>query len=269
VSARTTYSGGARFVPVGHNRKLAPVDHVPTDGRPRLTPRGPFVSLTDTSIAATCSTSCAFKSGGCYVTSGGTKARAAALDVAARGQTSDEVIGHEVRLIDEAFAGGRVPQDGAKGGRDVRLHVGGDVGSIRGAQLLAGAARRWLERGGGTPWTFTHWWREIPRKAFGQISVLASVERPEDVEIARRRGYASALVVAEFASEKAYRLPGSTARVVPCPAETRGTTCVECRLCLDADLLAMNVAIGFRVHGPGAKYAREALVALRVPGRKS
>ena len=255
--------GAASFQYKSSNGKLSPVEGVPTTTRPRPTPRGPFVCSTYVSIDATCSNACAFKEAGCYVRSGFTGSVARKLDGAARGRTSLEVIREEVRLIDGAFRRG-VPQDGARGGRDLRLHVGGDVKAVTGARLLAEAARRWLDRGGGAVWTFTHAWREIPRRAWGPaISVLASVERPEDIEAARKRGYAAAIVVPEFPSKKAFVLPGSTARIIPCPAETMGTTCVECRLCLDRDLLGMHAAIAFEAHGPGAKAVREQLVQLR------
>lgn len=267
ANLRSAWSGGARFVPTGHNRKLSPVDQIPTDKRPRLTPRAPFVSLTDVAIAATCSDACAFKRDGCYVRSGGTKGRAAILDRAAQGRTADEVIAEEVGLIEAAFGGGAIPQDGKKGGRDLRLHVGGDVGTVAGARMLAVAADNWRARGGGTVWTFTHWWRDIPRDAFGYISVLASIERPEDVAVANAAGYAAALVVDSFPSSKAFSLTGTEARVVPCPAETRGATCVECRLCLDVDLRRKNVAIAFEAHGPAARRAKQALVQLRLPSR--
>jgi hypothetical protein len=184
---------------------------------------------------------------------------------AARGHSSVDVILEEVALIDKAFARRGVPHDGARGGRDLRLHVGGDVGSILGAQLLADAALRWRARGGGTVWAYTHNWREVPRSAWGSaINVLASVERAEDIEVAREAGYAAAIVVAEFPSKQAFALPGSSARIVPCPAETnddpdKSITCASCRLCLDRDLLAGNVAIGFEAHGPQAGQVREQL----------
>jgi hypothetical protein len=95
--------------------------------------------------------------------------------------------------------------------------------------------------------------------------VIASVERPEDIQAARAAGYAAALVVDVFPSDKAFFLPGSSTKVVPCPAETRGKTCVECRLCLDVDLFGLDVAIAFQAHGPKARSTREALVQLRVP----
>ena len=225
--------------------------------------RSPFVSTTDVSIAATCRDACPFKGGGCFAEAGFTRFMARRLDAAAEGLTADQVIAEEAQLIDTAFKGGRVPQDGARGGRDLRLHVGGDVGSTLGARLLAGAAARWRDRGGGAVWSFTHAWREVPREAWGPISVLASVERPEDIEAARAAGYAAALVVDRFPSARAFTLPGSDTKIVPCPAETRSKTCVECRLCLDADkLLDRNVAIAFEAHGPTARRAREALVDL-------
>ena len=41
-------------------------------------------------------------------------------------------------------------------------------------------------------------------------------------------------------------------RVLPCPAETRGRTCVQCRLCFDTEALAKRkLAIGFQLHGLG------------------
>ncbi len=92
------------------------------------------------------------------------------------------------------------------------------------------------------------------------ITVLASAEKPSEIEQAREKGYATALVVEEFLSEKAFKIGGSKAMVVPCPAETRRTTCADCRLCLDRDLLDMNVAIAFKLHGQHEAAGRRALI---------
>lgn len=262
-------SGAVDFQPISHNRKLAPVGLAPEKERPRLMPMRPFIATTTVSIQGTCPDSCVFKGspsnvGGCYVDAGYSRIKSAALDEAARDLTPIDIIAEEARQIDDAFDGGCVPQDGARGGRDLRVHVGGDVGSAEGARLLAKAARRWRARGGGSVFTYTHAWREVPRSAWGDaISVLASVERPEDIERARKRGYPSALVVEEFPNgPKAFRRVGSNARIVPCPAETRqGVTCVSCRLCLDRDLLKMSAAIAFKVHGKHAEAARENLAS--------
>lgn len=263
--ARASYAKGARFLPVSFNSKLGRVEQpIRPNGGKGLVAAAPFVAVTDASISATCSSACPFKDAGCYQQAGRSRQVAAQLDEAATGSTADEVMMAEADLIDGSFRRGPVPQDGARGGRDLRLHVGGDVGSGRGAELLAGAADRWHARGGGVVWTFTHAWRDIPRAAFGRISVLASVEVAQDIEVARRAGYASAIVVGEFPSDKAFALPETMAKVIPCPAETRSTTCVECRLCLNADsLLKRNQAIGFAAHGGGARQVRQTLAQLR------
>ncbi|MGK3998867.1 hypothetical protein [Sorangium sp. So ce1024] len=254
----------ARFVPASYNRKLVSVERLPTGSRPRPWARGPFVSATDVSISATCSAARAFRGGGRFAEAGFTRFTAQKLDAAAWGLTVEQVIAEEARLIDGAFDEGRVPQDGARGGRDLWLHGGGDVGSAARIRLLAGAADRWHDRGGGAVGSFTHAWREVPGDAWGSISVLASVEKPHDIEAARAARDA-ATVVDEFPSDEGFSLRGSNAKIVPCPAETRGKACVERRLCLDADKLARrNVAIAFEAHGPTARPVREALVHRRV-----
>jgi ParB-like chromosome segregation protein Spo0J len=252
------------------NRKLSPVGTEPAEQRPRLSPMKPYMATTAVSIEATCPSSCPFKSApgvpqGCYSDAGFSRIKMQRLDEGARGLTPDEVTAEEARQIDDAFGGGPIPQDGARGGRDLRLHVGGEVSSTAGAKLLAKAAAWWRARGGGAVFSYTHRWKEIPRSAWGEaISVLASVERPEDIEAARKRGYAAAIVVEDFPSDEAFSLPGTNAKVIPCPAETRGTNCAECRLCLDRDLLEMNAAIAFKVHGRQAEQAREALVQINL-----
>lgn len=260
--------GAARFTAVSCNGKLSPVDswRVPGRTRPAIKAAGPFVATTDASISATCPGNCPFKANGCYASSGLTRFPAERLDAAAKGFTAEQVIAEEVQQIDRAFRGGPIPQDGARGGRDLRLHVSGDVRSTIGAYMLGDEAERWVQRRGGASWTYTHAWREIPHEAWrSAISVLASVERPEDIEVARAAGYAAAITLEQFPSDRAFRLSGTTARMIPCPAETRGRTCVECRLCLDdKKLLERDIAIAFALHGPGAKLAREQLVQLRL-----
>ncbi len=261
-----TAVGAACFLKKSANRKLAPTVLVPTRVRPRPTPTAPFVCSSYVSIETTCPDTCAFKGGGCYVRSGFTATMSRNLDDVARHYSVDEVIREEVRLIDGAFPLPKgVPQDGARGGRDLRLHVGGDIRTRNHARWLGSAADRYRERGGGLVWSFTHAWRDVPRVEWGYaVSVLASVERPEEIESAREHGYAAAIVLNQFPSTKAFTLPGTTARIIPCPAETVGRTCVECRLCLDAGkLFERNFAIAFEAHGPGVKKVREALVQLR------
>lgn len=254
------------FREMSSNVKLSPVDHVPKDeGRPGtyrnfyIRPRPPFVSSTYVSIDKTCPDTCAFKGNGCMAESGFTRVLGRRLDVGAIGLSGEDVARQEAAAIDQAFHGKRIPGDGLGGRRDLRLHVGGDVASAEAARILAQAAARWLARGGGTVWTFTHRWRDVPREAWGCISVLASVETIAQSAEAFALGYAPALVVPEFPNgQKAWR-PAPWLKAVPCPAETGKRTCVECRLCLDRPLHEMGVAIAFAAHGHGAEQVQRAL----------
>ncbi|HEY2510107.1 MAG TPA: hypothetical protein VGI39_04605, partial [Polyangiaceae bacterium] len=244
-----------------------------------------YVSTTHVSIEATCPNSCPHKGVNCYSQAGWEKFRGLRRDNAAAGLTGLDVIRAEGRLLREAFAGGLVPQDGACGGRDLRLHVDGDTSCAQGARLLAEAAIHLQERGAGAIWTFTHRWRQMPRRVWGPaISVLASVEDAADIEAARAKGYVAAITLARFPSTRAFSLPGTTAKIIPCPEElwerekkpskvtrtgdeledqrTR-PTCVRCRLCLeDEKLRERNLAIAFELHGPTKKKAAEALVQI-------
>ncbi|KYG09080.1 hypothetical protein BE21_20005 [Sorangium cellulosum] len=207
--------------------------------------RGPFVSRAEASIAA----ACPFKGIGCF----------AEGKLAARRLTVDQLIADDGCLIGGALAR-RIPQHDARGGRDLQLHVGGDGGSAAGVRLLAGAEDRWRDRCRGAVWSFRHAWREVPCDAWGSNSVLASVEKPHDIEAARIAGDA-ATVVDEFPSDEAFSLLGANAKIVPCLAQKRSKTRVECRLCLDADELARrDIAIALEAHGPTARRVREAIV---------
>jgi hypothetical protein len=268
--------GPARMQLASANRKLSPVDLVDVGGsRKRPIPRGPFCCSTYVSIEATCSSACPFKGAGCYVQAGFTGRAVRQLDELAVGSSSLDVSLAEVAVIDGAFRKG-VPQDGARGGRDLRLHDSGDASTVGGAIMLGEAAARWRARGGGSVWTYTHAWRDVDRSNWGpSVSVLASVEKPADIPRARAHGYAPAIVVERHKSAAAYELEGT--RVIPCPAETLGKTCVECRLCLDRDLYGMSAGIAFAVHGTtgrprldGSKgEPKRALLALRVANQPS
>lgn len=252
------------------NRKLAPVklEHAARSLRKRPVAQGPFVTSTYVNIDATCPDTCAFKNNGCYVQEGWyggrkQKSRYAREAMRSRGM---EAMEREAALIDAMYSQSKgVPQDGRDGeGRPMRLHVAGDATCADGAELLAGAAKRWRERGGGPVWTYTHRWATIPREAWGSISVLASCEMPSACENAVKRGYAAAITLPYFPSDRAFRLPDTKLTVVPCPAETRGRTCVECRLCFEADKLReRGQVIGFAVHGRGRTKAAKRLNVLQ------
>lgn len=139
-------------------------------------------------------------------------------------------------------------------GRPLRLHEVGDATTAECAELLAGAVADAQAEGAGPAWSYTHAWRDVPRAAWGHVSVLASCETADDVREAQSRGYPAARVVAEFES------PRRDSRGIPCPAQTGAAPdCASCRLCMRADRLAAPIL--FAAHGSGARELREALAA--------
>lgn len=272
--------GAAALQEKTHNFKLAPMRREDMGTRPdgfrfRMVPLPPFCAATFVSIQQTCPASCPFKrdadgANGCFADSGFSRILAKRLDLRARvtGVDGVQAIREEVRALDAAFRGGRVPQDGRKGGRDLRLHVGGDVPDTKSAELLAGAAQRWRKRGGGAVFSYTHAWREVPRAAWGPVSVLASIELPADAARARAQGYQPAIVVDRFPDgPRVFEEAGQS--YVPCPAEINPgkVTCVSCRLCFDdAALRRRGLGIAFAVHGKDEHAARTQLVQIRTPG---
>jgi hypothetical protein len=147
----------------------------------------------------------------------------------------------------------------------------GDCKTDETARIVAAAAERYMERGGGPVWTYTHAWASVARASWGRVSVLASCETAEQVAAAHARGYAPSIVVEEFRSDKLYTIEGGPGyaefplSILPCPAQTRHGNCADCRLCFnDKGLRERGYAIGFELHG--IPYAiRQARLALRTP----
>lgn len=205
---------------------------------------------------ASCPSACVFRDGGgCYAESGQVgKFVTDPLNRAAGDPTPVEVANAEAEAIDA------LPQGT---GRPLRLHTVGDSPTDECARIVAAAGERYMARGGGPVWTYTHAWRDVSRASWGPVSVLASCETAQDVLEAQERGYATAVVVEDFPSARLY---GSTiGDVLPCPAQTRHRTCTDCRLCMDdAGVRARGYSIGFEVHG--VPYAvRMARLALQDP----
>lgn len=193
---------------------------------------------------STCPESCPFRKNGCYGEDGLVALqskrlnRAPVQDPATVGRLEADMIDALPALL------------------DLRLHVYGEFADEAHAREVAAAAGRYVARGrivGRTlkVWTYTHRWREIPVEAFGpDINVLASCETYEDAELARVAGYAPAVVVPEFESDRPYAsfaASGEELKTVPCPNQTAGRQCVDCRLCLNAARLLKNrQVIAFR-----------------------
>lgn len=270
VTAGLTEAPAYRAVsiqPTSSNRKLAPCTEVKVRDsrgtiRTRPTPTGPYVASTYTSIAATCPTSCTFRDNGCYAQAGQSHLVMGRLDQAGRRTTALEVSLAEAEKLDALWPNG-VPQDGARGGRDLRLHVGGDVSCTAGAMALSHAVMRLRGRGLGESWTYTHRWREIPADAWSTIAALASVETPGEARRAGAGGYAPALTVDHFPSRRRFPIGGGWS-AIPCPYESgRGVTCSTCRLCFDVRRLRESrLAIAFAVHGAASDAAKTRLRVL-------
>ena len=201
-----------------------------------------------------CPKTCPFYKNGCYaedgpqgafVTSKLNKAAAAAaasaLDVA----------------IAEAAA-----IDKLSGKRALRLHVVGDCATDETAEIVSAAAARHRAKAGRPVWTYTHAHVDVKRESWGNVSVLASCEKTSELAAARARGYATAVVVSEFKTDKLYVDGGE--KILPCPEMTgRAASCEDCRLCWDdARLRAAGITIAFKAHGAKKAKVTDKLIQL-------
>lgn len=237
------------------NRKIAPQRQDMTrHGLIRNVPIGPYAVTTHVSIAETCPDSCVFKNAGCYAQAGRYHSEIRRLDAAAKSYGPLGVMVAEADAISRLWPRW-VPQDGAEGGRDLRLHVAGEASCADGAQVLAKAVAGFKSRGGGACWTYTHRWREIPVDVWGPIHALASVESAAELDEAVDLGYVPTLTVRGFEDGASFRLPDSSIQIMPCPAEIGTTTCVQCRLCLGTKLRKDRTAVSFALHGTGRRTA--------------
>jgi hypothetical protein len=207
------------------------------------------VCATYTSIKHTCPVTCKLKGEGCYAQLGNTGLHSKRFEKSIPDHfTPDDLAKLEAQAIDASFYSGKIPQDSIRGGRELRLHVSGDTTTKEGAKLISAAVKRWYKRGGGKVWTYTHAWSMVSRKSWKGVSILASLDSTKDLGKALKQGYGVAIVVPEHKSSKAFELDGY--KYIPCPQQTVGTPCVQCRLCFDADgLKKRNTGIAFAAHG--------------------
>jgi hypothetical protein len=219
------------------------------------------VCATYSSIIATCPKDCDLrKNKECYGMYGHVGLINNRLDWKMTGSDSVKVAYQEKKAIRSAFKGGPIPQDGQKGGRDLRLHTVGDCKNNTSAKILASAADDWVKRGGGTVWTLTHAWKKIKKSSWGRnISVLASLDNPDDARKALRKGYAPAKYVNQFRHSHAYLQDGIN--WLPCRAQVRADVgCANCRLCLEANFLKKKKwGIMFEAHGMKMNRMKERL----------
>lgn len=180
----------------------------------------------------------------------------------------------------------------------LRLHVVGDAVTAESAKILADASKPFVRRNAQIPslfrrqdngnltgtggrgdskvWAYTHGWRDVPRSAWGEVSVLASCETQEDLKEAYDRGYALACVTDKYDNEHLWDSPSKPQRwkayrkgdfiILPCPNEAgtpKGTkpTCSQCGLCLQEKMLReKRMVIAFETHGSKDKKIKQVLV---------
>jgi hypothetical protein len=160
------------------------------------------------------------------------------------GKDSRDIARAEAKAIDSAYKGGKVPFT------NLRLHTVGDCKSSTNVRIVNAAVGRWKARGGNKAFTYTHAHQAVKRSEWSNVSVLASIDSIEQAKAATEQGYACSLVVAEHASKKAFKVEGSDITWIPCPSQTMGKTCEECRICMDADkLFRDNQGVAFAAHG--------------------
>lgn len=206
------------------------------------------VDCTYVSIEKTCPSSCELKDAGCYGSLSFVAFTNNRLNKEAKNLSKLEIARFEAMCIDSAYDGGAIPKN-----RYMRLHVIGDSTTVKGTKLINSAVGRWKKRGDSSNkvWSYTHAWKSVPRKLWSHVSMLASVDNVKDVALARERGYAPAIVVAEFNGDKVFSIEGSSTKWVPCPAQTKEkVTCSSCKLCAKSDFLySKNMGIAFEAHG--------------------
>jgi hypothetical protein len=203
------------------------------------------VDATYASIKATCPDTCQLKDEGCYAQTSYVGMVNARLNRQAHQDSPLQLARSEAKAIDASYKGGKVPT-----GRALRLHVAGDSRTVKGSRFINKAVGQWKARGGGDCWSYTHAFKCVPKEVWSNVSMLASIDKPEQSVEAQNQGYAPAIVVPFHPSEKAYKLIGSNTTFIPCPSQTRGVGCSDCQLCFRADwLYKTNRGIAFAAHG--------------------
>lgn len=212
----------AKGIEISHNKKTGPVSAT-------------------YAAQPSCPPTCVFLGNGCYGESGRVGIQTAKLNKAAKNTDSLEIAETEAAAI-----------DGLTGLMDLRVHVVGGCKTEEEAAIVGAAASRFMARRRKTDaWTYAHAWKTIKRAVWGAMSVLASCHTKDEVKEAMAKGYAASITTAKM-PEKAFTEDGIT--YVPCLEQTKGITCVECRLCLDdKSLLEKKIVIVFELHTAAKK----------------
>jgi hypothetical protein len=201
----------------------------------------------------TCHSDCPLKKNGCYAEIGRAGIHTHRLNAKAYKTRKGEAALRRQLAKEEAKQ-----IRGLTGTRKLRVHVVGDCATADSARIVGRAMVAHQKKYNKSAWTYTHSFRRISKKSWAGANVLASCETPADVELAKKRGYAAALVVPPHPTHKTYQHKGIT--VIPCPAQffrqngERHTTCEHCAICQNPDMLyKTNRVVGFQPDGVTTK----------------
>ena len=185
---------------------------------------------------ATCPKTCPFRDNGCYAEWGNT-------GIITRRLTKSSIT-DPIEIAKCEAEGIR----NLKGLFPLRLHVVGDSSTPKAAEIISEACEEYKQRSGQEVFTYTH--ARIPRKHWGNVSVLRSCTTLRQAEGAIEAGYAAAMAVSKFKSERRYYI-GRGMYGIPCPKQTNKTeSCNTCKLCFkDRSLHKNKNVILFEVHG--------------------
>lgn len=195
----------------------------------------------------TCPSTCPYQNNGCYAEyglQGIVTRRLNAAPTDALSEARDEA--SKIRKL--------------SGKRPLRLHVVGDCSSDGASKTVADAAAEYHTKHGMPVWTYTHAWRDVKRRSWGSVSVLASTESYGDANRAMRRGYAASIVLPNLPQDgRAFR--HQNVLVIPCPQQTgKSASCDKCRLCFDDQALwKRRAVIAFGAHGSGKGKVQRAI----------
>lgn len=191
-----------------------------------------------------CPSTCLLKDNGCYAKLSYVGIINSKLNNQSLNLDSTKLAINEAKVINRSYGGGIVPPT------KLRLHVSGDCRTEKAADIVSNAAMNWLSRGGKNVWSYTHSWKVIPRSTWKDVSILASVDDPNDLPLAREMGYAPSVIVP--CHEK--RQSKNGIRLLPCRAQVESITCQECMLCFKSkDLYNNKLGIAFAAHGIQSK----------------
>lgn len=194
----------------------------------------------------TCPTSCAFYMAGCY----------------ARGRIF-AVPEHHGTVDDGAYTAVRALVNLMPAGRLMRANVSGDVLDDTGeldrgyVDALSHVA---TERPDVDVFTYTHAWRQLSPDLAPNVTVNASTETAAGIEAAAAAGWPTVVTVPEHDPESLIGQTIAGRKVVQCPAQTKGLTCEQCRLCARPN---RKSTVAFVAHGSGKAIVSRSIAAAR------